>query len=125
VTGPSLGRWLDRDAGPVVRPYALTRGRTHATGRELGLTDLVEADLARTDDGRTLPPEHRHLLALCSRPAAVVDLASEIDLPLGVVRVLISDLRQQGLVRVIKRTEQRAASDVSVLRSVLDGLRAL
>jgi hypothetical protein len=125
VTGPSKERWLDRDAGPVVRPYALTRGRTHATGREFGLTDLVEADRARLDAGRALPPEHRQLLALCSRPAAVADLASEVDLPLGVVRVLISDLCQQGLVRVVRRTEHRAASDASVLRSVLDGLRAL
>jgi hypothetical protein len=125
VTGPGSERWLDRDAGPVVRPYALTRGRTHATGAELGLTDLITADAARASDGRSLPPEHRRILELCSRPAAVADLASDLDLPLGVVRVLIGDLSQQGLIRVVRRTEQRAASDVSVLRSVLDGLRAL
>ena len=32
-------RWLDRDAGPVVRPYALTRGRTRPPGLTLGLID--------------------------------------------------------------------------------------
>jgi hypothetical protein len=109
----------------VVRPYALTRGRTHTTGADLSLTDLVEAEAARASEGRGLPPEHRRLLALCARPAAVADLASDVDLPLGVVRVLLGDLCQQGLVKVVRRTGPRAASDASVLRSVLDGLRAL
>jgi Protein of unknown function (DUF742) len=125
VTGPGEERWLDRDAGPVVRPYALTRGRTQSAGAQLGLTDLVEAEKARAGETRGLPPEHRRLLALCARPAAVADLASDVDLPLGVVRVLIGDLCQQGVVRVVRRTEQGTASDASVLRSVLDGLRAL
>lgn len=125
MTDPRHERWLDRDAGPVVRPYALTRGRTHAAGADLGLTDLVAVEAERAAEGRGLPPEHRRLMALCARPAAVADLASDIDLPLGVVRVLIGDLCEQGLVRVVRRTDQRDASDVAVLRSVLDGLRAL
>ena len=41
--GGDGGMWLDREAGPVVRPYALTRGRTQAQGPALGLIDLVTA----------------------------------------------------------------------------------
>jgi hypothetical protein len=125
VTTPNAERWLDRDAGPVVRPYALTRGRTHSAGAELGLIDVVAAVSMGTGEARGLPPEHRRLLELCQRPAAVADLASEVDLPLGVVRVFIGDLRQQGLVTVAKAATQRNLSEESVLRSVLDGLRAL
>ncbi len=115
--------WLDRDAGPVVRPYALTRGRTRPPGAELGLIDVVAA-AGPAASARGLGPEHRRLLGLCQRPIAVADLASEIDLPLGVVRVLLGDLSQQGLIRVV-RASGRSTPEESVLRSVLDGLRAL
>jgi DNA-binding IclR family transcriptional regulator len=73
---------------------------------------------------RELGPEHRRLLGLCRTPAAVADLASETDLPLGVVRVLLGDLRERGLVRVV-RAAGRSTPEESVLRSVLDGLRTL
>jgi uncharacterized protein len=34
--------WLDREAGPVVRPYAVTKGRTGAAA-SIGLIDMVIA----------------------------------------------------------------------------------
>jgi Protein of unknown function (DUF742) len=116
--------WLDREAGPVVRPYALTRGRTRPPGQELGLIDLVAVAGDAGAAIRELGPEQRRLLSLCRTPAAVADLASETDLPLGVVRVLLGDLRERGLVRVV-RAAGRTTPEESVLRSVLDGLRAL
>jgi hypothetical protein len=116
--------WLDRDAGPVVRSYALTRGRTRPGGAELGLIDVVAATIPAGESGRELGPEHRRLLRLCRRPIAVADLASEIDLPLGVVRVLLGDLRQQGLVSVVRAAARNTPAE-SLLRSVIDGLRAL
>jgi hypothetical protein len=125
-------RWLDRDAGPVVRPYALTRGRTRSGGADLGLIDLVVAvgfDLVVAVGSpylelRRLGPEHKRLLSLCRRPVTVADLASEIDLPLGVVRVLLGDLREVGLVSVVG-SGNGPTPEESVMRSVLDGLRAL
>ena len=116
--------WLDCDAGPVVRAYALTQGRTRPAGAELGLIDLVAATGAGGETEHGLGPEYRKLLRLCQTPIAVVDLASAIDLSLGVVRVLLGDLCQQGLVRVVRRSG-RSTPDEGVLRSVLDGLRAL
>jgi hypothetical protein len=117
-------RWLDRDAGPVVRPYALTRGRTEPRGGGLGLIDLVTASRSGPADTPGLGPEHRRLLGLCRTPTAVADLASDIDLPLGVVRVLLGDLQETGLVTVASPAE-RTINEENVLRSVLDGLRAL
>jgi Protein of unknown function (DUF742) len=117
-------RWLDQEAGPVVRPYALTRGRTRPHGAALGLIDQVTAAGPLVVDARGLGPEHRHLLHLCRTPTPVADLASETDLPLGVVRVLLGDLLERGAVAIAGPPEAGTPEE-SVMRSVLDGLRAL
>ena len=117
-------RWLDREAGPVVRPYALTRGRTRPQGAALGLIDQISTAGPLVVDAKGLGPEHRQLLSLCRTPTAVADLASEIDLPLGVVRVLLGDLLERGVVAVASAA-RADSSEESVMRSVLDGLRAL
>jgi len=116
--------WLDRDAGPVVRHYALTAGRTRPRGEKLDLIDVVTAVSEPPADTRALQPEHRRLIELCQTPAAVAELASEIDLPLGVVRILLGDLQEKGLVRVA-RAPGREIPQSDVLKSVLEGLRAL
>jgi DNA-binding transcriptional ArsR family regulator len=116
--------WLDRDAGPVVRHYALTAGRTRPPGEKLDLIDVVTAVSEPLADPRELEPEHRRLIDLCRSPATVAELASQIDLPIGVVRILLGDLREKGLVRVV-RTPGHDTQPESVLKSVLEGLRAL
>ena len=119
-------RWLDRDAGPVVRPYAVTKGRTvPASGSFVGLIDVVMAAGDRmTPAGAGLSREHRRILSHCRRPITVVDLASDIDLPVGVVRVLLSDLSQYGALRVVATPPGPVTND-RLLRDVLDGLQTL
>jgi hypothetical protein len=121
-------RWLDRDAGPIVRPYAVTKGRTMpASGSYVGLIDVVTAvaDPPATPmaDAR-LNREHRRILSHCRQPITVVDLASDIDLPVGVVRVLLSDLSQFGAIRVVA-TPRGPVTNERLLRDVLDALQAL
>src|SRR6185312_7861526 len=80
----SEDRWFDRDAGPVVRPYALTMGRTLPSGGEsFDLIDVVVATSGRMPEHFRPGPEHRRLLSLCRRPTPIVDLTSEIDLRSG------------------------------------------
>ena len=118
-------RWLDREAGPVVRPYALTQGRTLPSGgASFGLIDVVIATNGRPSEHFRPGPEHRRILGLCRRPTPVVDLTSEIDLPLGVVRVLLGDLASEGMVRVLS-TQEQPVTDQRLLRMVLDGLESL
>ena len=118
-------RWFDREAGPVVRPYALTSGRTLPSGgASFGLIDVVVATSERQPQFLRLGPEHRRILSLCRRPTPIVDLTSEIDLPLGVVRVLLGDLTSEGMVRVLS-TQKQPVTDERLLRMVLDGLESL
>ena len=118
-------RWFDREAGPVVRPYALTKGRTLPSGgASFGLIDVVVATNEWPSAHFRPGPEHRRILNMCRRPTPIVDLTSEIDLPLGVVRVLLGDLTSEGLLRVLS-TQKQPATDERLLRMVLDGLESL
>jgi hypothetical protein len=118
-------RWLDQEAGPVVRPYALTKGRTLPSGGAwFGLIDIVVRTGERAPEDFRPGPEHRRILSLCHRPIPVVDVTSEIDLPVGVVRVLLGDLTQAGLVRIIAAREE-PEPEQRLLRMVLDGLESL
>ncbi len=38
------------------------------------------------------------MLRLCRLPTSVADIAADLDLPLGVVRILLSDMRERGLI---------------------------
>ena len=118
-------RWMDREAGPVVRLYALTKGRTQPNGgAAFGLIDVVVATGERPAEHFRLGPEHRRILRVCRRPVPIVDLTSEIDLPIGVVRVLLGDLTGAGLLRVVS-SQRQPVPDQSLLRMVLDGLESL
>ncbi|MEV5983017.1 DUF742 domain-containing protein [Streptomyces sp. NPDC052114] len=122
--------WFDDDAGPVVRPYAMTRGRTTSPGQHrLDLIAVVVAeswagDVREAD--QTLSPEHVDIVELCrDTPQSVAELAAELDLPIGVVRVLIGDLVDDELVHVTRPVPPAELPDESILRDVINGLRAL
>jgi predicted Rossmann fold nucleotide-binding protein DprA/Smf involved in DNA uptake len=122
------GKWVDRDSDPVVRPYALTGGRTEpADGEVLDLIAIIvdSGRPAQPADRRGLSPEHRRILTLCQRPATVADVASDTGLPLGVIRVLLADLIQQGRIKVLRGRPPGEQPSAQLLREVLHGLRAL
>ncbi|WP_030674591.1 DUF742 domain-containing protein [Streptomyces sp. NRRL B-1347] len=126
---PSTPRWFDDDAGPVVRPYAMTRGRTTSPAQHrLDLIAVVVAE-SRADDteaDQTLSPEHVDIVDLCrDSPQSVAELAAELDLPIGVIRVLIGDLVDDQLVHVTRPVPPAELPDESILRDVISGLRAL
>jgi uncharacterized protein DUF742 len=122
------GKWDAKDTGPVVRPYAVTGGRTEpADGEVLDLIAIVVASGQAADAGdpMTLSPEHRRILGLCREPATVADIASDTGLPLGVVRVLLADLILQGRITVLQQQHGGEGPPADLLREVLHGLRAL
>lgn len=117
-------QWLDADAGPVVRPYALTGGRTRPTGEKFDLLALVASTITRPIDDLMLEPEYLEVIRQCRQPKPVADLASDLDLPLGVVRILLSDMREQGLITISVPPRSRL-TDPQLLRDVADALRRL
>ncbi|WP_432250175.1 DUF742 domain-containing protein [Streptomyces sanyensis] len=121
--------WIDADAGPVVRPYAMTRGRTtHGGSHRLDLIALVVPEPAAHDPGRdqSLSPEHVEIVERCEdAPLSIAELAAGLDLPVGVVRVLVGDLVDDALVHVTRPVPPAELPDVSILREVINGLRAL
>ncbi|SRR5581483_11745894 len=124
----SPDRWIRRDSGPVVRPYAVTGGRTEPAGEVLDVIAVVVAMPgveAEDDDPQRRTPEHRRILALCQRQATVADIAAGTALPLGVVRVLLSDLILAGAVTVIRQRPAGVRPGNDVLQEILNGLRAL
>lgn len=123
-------QWYDHEAGPLVRPYAMTGGRTQPgpTGVRFDLIALVSLDTGapNVDDGTALGPEHRVLLDLCrGETQSVAELAAGADLPLGVVRVLLGDLIELGCVTVSHPVPPAQLPDERILREVIEGLRAL
>ncbi len=127
--------WYDDAAGPVVRPYTMTRGRTRGPADErLDLIALVIAEEfllehpggAHAIADRTLSPEHLDIADLARQePQSVAELAAELDLPVGVVRVLVGDLIDAGYVRVSRPVPPAELPDAGILREVINGLRAL
>jgi DNA-binding transcriptional ArsR family regulator len=108
----------------VVRPYALVRGRTRPTGEELDVIAIVRARSIGQPDSADLEPEHLAMLAQCQQPMSAADLSAALDLPLGVIRILLGDLRDRGLVTIDQPRPERVRN-VRLLREVADGLRRL
>ena len=91
---PPSGHWYDQEAGPLVRPYAMTGGRTQpgpaAVHFDLIALVSIDEDAPAAGEGTALGPEHRALIELCrAEPQSVAELAAGADLPVGVVRVLL------------------------------------
>ena len=121
------GLWLDAQAGPVVRPYTLTRGRTRHGGEAFDLVSTVSITSAWVTDPDGLEPEHVSVLQLARRPTTVaVDIASDVDLPLGVVRILKRTSGALGLIAIWAPVPMKTRQvDKNTLREVLHGLRGL
>ncbi|HEX8626959.1 MAG TPA: DUF742 domain-containing protein [Catenuloplanes sp.] len=117
--------WLDEDAGPVVRPYAMTRGRTRPATGTFDMIALVVATQPASPSMTMLEPEHLQIIELCQRPLSVAEVSAHLDLPLGTVRVLLGDLLGEGyiLARGPKAADQ--PHNQRVLKAVINGLRAL
>ena len=117
-------RWVDADAGPLVRPYAITRGRTRPRGERLDIVSILAATGRPVPGPDRLPHEQERILALCRRARTLADLASDLGLPFGVVAVLAGDLIEHGLLTVVHDSAAERP-DLDILRRIRDELRAL
>jgi len=117
--------WVDEEAGPVVRPYAMTGGRTRASSSSFDLLTMAVATGTGISPGAHLGSEHRRLLNLVRRPRPIVEIASDAGLPIGVIKVLLGDLLDQGLILVRSPLPASSLPAESLLKELISGLRAL
>ncbi|MBP2478026.1 hypothetical protein JOF53_006898 [Crossiella equi] len=115
--------WFDEAAGPLVRPYAMTRGRTRPGNTELDLATQIVSVLT-DNDLQTLTPEQFSIIDLCRQPLSVAEVAAYIDVPLIVVKVLVSDLIERGDV-VTRYAGGLERPSRNLLEAVLDGVRRI
>lgn len=111
---------------PAIRPFLLTAGRVAGGGTGPPLP--VETQVVATSSGLSalgsLAFERHDIVAACRRPQSVAELAARLRLHLNVVRVLAEDLRAAGHLAV-HVPDAGTTQDISVLRRVIDGLRAV
>lgn len=116
--------WFDEAAGPLVRPYALTRGRTRSSKIELDLVTLVVA-LQPEVHAQIVEAECANVLWVCEHPLSVAEVAAKVDLPLCVVKVLLSDLIERNYVIYRTGWGSTQTPDMNTMQKVLDGIRRL
>ncbi|MFF4543786.1 DUF742 domain-containing protein [Streptomyces sp. NPDC001435] len=111
---------------PAVRPFLVTAGRVadNAPGRAMPVETQVVATTAGLAALGRLSFERHDIVAACRLPQSIAELAARLRLHLNVVRVLAEDLRDAGQLAVYL-PDVEATHDASVLRRVIDGLRAV
>jgi uncharacterized protein DUF742 len=118
-------RWLDENAGALVRPYVMTRGRITPIRGRFDLISLVMATRPVPANELELGPEHLSIVELCQEPVSVAEIAGTLDLPAGTIRVLLGDLLDKDLIAVQEPQPVARLSDERLYEAVIDGLRAL
>jgi len=111
-------------AASGVRPYLLTGGRTGPVNGTLE----IEAQMATTALGRAilerLAFEQHDIVLLCQQPTAVAEIAAQLNLHLGVARVIVGDLLTSGYLSA-RRPEVGLHRNVPIIERVIRGLQAI
>jgi hypothetical protein len=108
----------------LVRPYAMTGGRTRPRYR-LEIEAMVAAAHYEAQDLSALSPECQAILEYCRDWRSVAEISAVLLMPLGVARILIADMAVEGLVRVHQLDHAQGRPDLNLLERVLSGLHKL
>jgi hypothetical protein len=109
----------------VVPVYALTGGRTRSRGDDLHLETLVTTTELGLASRPRLRFEQARIVALCRRPASIAEVAAHLRVPLGVARVLVSDLHADRMLTVHRAPSTADGRPrTEVLERLLSGLRS-
>jgi hypothetical protein len=116
----------DDDGPSLVRPYALVGGRTSTPATAALPMEAIVVTEAGVDLG-ALVLERRAIAQLCRRPHSIAEVAALLGLPVGVTRVLVGDLDDDGAVHVNLPLDPQVDGTVDrvLLERVLAGLEAL
>lgn len=117
---------LVSEAGELVRPYVITRGRDLLDEGAFALITLVTAATDERQRPQRLSPEEQQILEMCSSGyLSVAEIAAHSQLPLGVVKVLLGSLAEGGYLVTRAPVPSARLANKALLQEVLDGLKAL
>ncbi|MFI9408675.1 DUF742 domain-containing protein [Nocardia gamkensis] len=113
------------DPGPLIRPFAVTRGRAGVDLHNLDILSLV-VTVGSEIDVTTLDREYGAIVHMCrGRPLSIAEIAAHLNLLVAAVKVLVSDLINAGYVIFRSPTPIQSRPDSLLLQAVLDGIRRL
>jgi Protein of unknown function (DUF742) len=121
---PRLGAGGEGAGRSLVRPYAVTGGRTRPR-TQLEIEAMVAAAHYEARDLSVLSPECQAILGFCRDWRSVAEISAVLRMPLGVARILIADMAVEGLVRIHQLDHEQGRPDLNLLERVLSGLRKL
>jgi len=119
VPGWSTQLPADEEDDLVIRPFLLTGGRTRPAQEGLAVESLVQAEPGVATE--TLRFEARRIVEICWQPTSIAELSAALAVPLGVVRVLVSDLVDDRRVTVVRREQL----SIQMMERIRDRVRAL
>jgi Protein of unknown function (DUF742) len=118
------GRYSDEEpAARIVRPYTITAGRTETkVDLPMEATLVLEPSAHERDWGADA---QGRIVELCDRKS-VAEVSAAMKMPIGVVRVLLGDLVEQGFVGVQATLNEGSSRDerLDLIERTLRGLRA-
>ena len=123
----------DEPTGALVRPYAVTRGRTRPKV-DIAIEALIETTVrgrtahSRPGGNQGQGQEQQQIATMCdSRVQSLAEISARLHLPLGVARVLVADMASDGLVSIHEPAslDDNEAVGTDLLERVLSGLRRL
>ncbi len=106
----------------LIRSYTITAGRTAAK------VDLAMEATLRLQAGAEAPsyltPSTMQVLEVCDR-RSVAEVSALTKMPIGVTRVLLGDLIEQGLIRIQATITEKTSTDerLELIERTLRGLR--
>ncbi|HEY1968454.1 MAG TPA: DUF742 domain-containing protein [Pseudonocardia sp.] len=112
---PPLAPEVSDTEAARVRPFVVTGGRTRPLHDGLRIESLVLA----TAKASTVPLrfEQRQLVELAHHAVSLAEVAARLAVPIGVARVLVSDLQQEELIKIVEPHE--------LPRAVIERIREL
>lgn len=115
---------LELEVTELVRPYVITNGQELPGDNTFTMITLVAVaqDPPRT---RVLDPEKLRVMDLCGGGyLAVAEIAAHTGLPMGVVKILLADLVDDGYLMARSPVPRAKLVERELLEEVLHGLRA-
>jgi hypothetical protein len=111
-------------SGPLVRPYAMTGGRTRSRV-DIAMESLITTTPRGEAEAATGGHDWIRIGELCQQVQSLAEIAAYLGTPLGVARVIVGDMTEAGLLDVHEPGRLDDQLGTYLLERVLSGLRKL